>query len=138
MMIEVIGPVVSMLGAGATAVGFVVGFLKLRAERAKLAAEARKADAEAEHASADTHLLGATVVKDISEAAAILVVPYRIENAELRQRLEKLEQKVEVLEVENRGKDEELRRERARFEERTKLLVAEYEAKLSELRKDIE
>lgn len=118
--------------------GVAVGLARIKAERAKLVAEARKTDAETNGVTVDTGLAGAKVIKDISEAAAVLVVPYRIENTELRERIEKLEDKVSRLEAENRGKDDELRKERMRFEERTQLLVMEYEAKIQALRRDIE
>lgn len=133
-MFDWVAPVVSLLAMLGTVIGGVVGVYRIRAEREKLSAEARKAEAEADKIQIDTGLEGARVVKDISEAAAILVVPYRVENAELRQRIERLEHQLAELRTEVTAKDEALRRERAQSEERTQLLIREYEDRIRALK----
>lgn len=141
MSLEWAGPVVSVLGGLVTVGGFLVGTARLRAERGKLAAETQKTEADTGKVYLDTGLEGARVIKDISEAAAILVVPYRAENAELRKRLDALENRVERLISEIREKDEALHRERQRaalaqegFKERTKALTIEYESQIQTLK----
>ncbi len=108
-------------------------------------ASKKKIEAEAGNIKTVTGLEGAKVIKDISEAAAFLLVPYRTENEDLRTRMNKMESEMEQLKSQYNETLIQLHREREQaalaqraYEERTKELVKSYEARISELKESLD
>lgn len=108
-------------------------------------ASKRKTLAEAKQVEAVTGLEGAKVVKDISEAAAFLLVPYRTENEELRKRMTSLETEMSQVKEQYKQTLEQLHREREQAEmariamdSRTKELVQSYESRIAELKESLD
>ncbi len=118
----------------------VSGWFSVRATRKQLAALANKTDAETTKVHIDAQLAPATVIKDISEAAALLVVPLTSENEKLRrekkerdERIQDLEDRVEILERENRLKDRTIHDERDKIARMTNMTESRIKELLSEL-----
>lgn len=137
--------IVSIVSAGAALSGAAVMVFQARANKKKLEADAKKTEAEAVNVTAVTGLEGAKVIKDISEAAAFLLVPYRTENEELRKRMNSLESEMSQVKEQYKLTLEQLHREREQaaiaqiaYEERTKDLVRSYEARISELKESLD
>jgi DNA anti-recombination protein RmuC len=120
-----------------TAVGM---FLKLRSDQAKSRAEVAQILASANKTDAERQFVGISVVKDISEAAAVIVVPLTAENRDLRTRVDTLERKVETLEEENDKLTKSLHQERDRnerqqesFEIRHKELINQHRQEMADM-----
>lgn len=132
----------------ALGIGLLITLSRLKTEKSKTAAEAVKLIQEARKTQTEASFIG---IKEISEAAAILVVPLKTENVDLRKEVNELRDRVDALEEENRSmkagmrrKDVELHEERQTrammqraFEERTKALIEEYERDVRELQATI-
>lgn len=108
-------------------------------------ANKKKIEADAGHVTAVTGLEGAKVIKDISEAAAFLLVPYRNENEDLRNRMGKMEADMSQLKSQYQETLEQLHREREQAaidrqtaEDRTKDLVRSYENRINELKESLD
>lgn len=134
---------IAIFTAIAAVVGQVLTGLKLLTERAKNNAEIVKLVAEANSASKHADTDAVRVVRDISEASAIMIVPLKNENRDLWVRVDSLEKEVQQLTLELRGKDRELHeerefaaRERRAFEDRMKALMQQHQVEMENLRKE--
>lgn len=121
--------------------GQLFTFLKLQTEKQKNAAEIAAILAGAKTADKEADVDGIRVVKEISEATAVILVPLKNENRELWVRVDGLEEEVTALKRELRAKDEELHQERVKanqerrqYEERMTVLMSDHRAELARLR----
>lgn len=125
-------------------IGLLIALAKLSSERRKTSAEALSLIQAANKTRVETSFVG---IKEISEAAAVLVVPLKTENVDLRREVNELRERVDLLEEERdqghrerRALDMQLHEERQTrammqraFEERTKALIEEYERQMAVL-----
>src|SRR5262245_5929247 len=138
------GAYVTALVSFMTALGM---FLKLRSDNEKNRAEIAKLLAEASKTHREENFVGISVVRDISEASAVLLVPLKQENKNLWDRVGTLEEKVDHLEsqldVAKRENDVLLRNlheERDRnnraqllFEERQKEIMRQHKREMADM-----
>lgn len=116
----------------------VAMFLKLKTDNDRSRAEITKLLADASKSQKEETFIGISVVRDISEASAVLLVPLKKENQSLWDRVSTLETKVDTLQGENDTLRRSLHEERDRnqraqvlYEERQKEIMKQHQREMA-------
>lgn len=132
---------IAILTAVAAVLAQVFTVMKLLSERAGRAAEVQRIIAQARATDKESDISGIRVVKEMSEATAVILAPLRSENRELWTRVDKMEAELDRLRGANRELTQELHderanstRERVQFETRMKALMAKHQADMERIK----